>query len=695
MLLVSMPQMATADERQDGYRVWDETREVVVTASKNEEGVEDTPISVEVVTEQEIHKLGAATLRDIFEKTPGVFVNPGLGEMSVRGAGAFGTLVLIDGRRIAGERSYKYELNHIGAGMIERIEIVKGPMSVLYGSEAIGGIINIITKRPTETTRGSINLRGGSNFDGEGERYSVDGNVRGSIDRLRYSAYFSAMKSQPYTEQEVGSTTVKNGDTWVAPSTVTGGKPWSDIKANIKDSYTANTTYQDDADVFNIGGTLEYALTDRLDIGIDYSYINDDRTLEFIGENYPSNYMQSGKQIPVKNIPIREVLDTHRHDAAGRLTWKAADNLELRWLSYGSWYHKDDVLSPVYYEDLGYTGRPDGGGTCHGDVTTTSHEFVADWAAGMGHKVLFGAEYLDARRESPWFTADKTNSEITALTRSVYLQDKWSLSDRFDVVPGLRFDSYSDFDDQVIGSIGAQYEFSEAAQVRASYGQGYRVPSGPELYMNRNTPKGQLLGAKTLYTSKKTSVYDIEPEMSDNIEIGIGGKGEGWKYDLSAFYNSIDDRIGQVAKTGYYTFENVGDATIQGIDAYLGYRLLKNLDVNTALSVMDAKNTTKNQRLDYTPETTLSVSADYRPLSNLLFNASVFFTGDQTYEDGAGARLKADSYTFVNLKASWMPKAVPGGELYAGVDNLFDDSVDKELGSTVGTFGYMGIRYMF
>jgi outer membrane receptor for ferrienterochelin and colicins len=676
MLFVGMPLMATADERRDGYRVWDETSEVVVTASKNEEGVKDTPISVEVVTEQEIHKLGAATLRDIFEKTPGVFVNPGLGEMSVRGAGAFGTLVLIDGRRIAGERSYKYELNHIGAGMIERIEIVKGPMSVLYGSEAIGGIINIITKRPTETTRGSINLRGGSNFDGEGERYSVDGGVRGTIDKLRYSAYFSAMKSRPYTEQEVAR-----------PTTAATGLA-------LKESYVSNTTYQDDADVFNIGGTLEYSLTDRLDIGIDYSYINDDRTLEFIGANYPSTKKGEKGFIPVMNLPISEVLDTHRHDAAARLKWKAADNLELRWVSYGSWYHKEDVLSPVYYEDLGYTSRPDGGGTCRGDVATTSHEFVVDWAAGMGHKVLFGAEYLDARRESPWFTADKTNSEITALTRSVYLQDKWSLSDRFDLVPGLRFDSYSDFDDQVIGSIGAQYGFSEAAQVRASYGQGYRAPSGPELYMNRNTPKGQLLGAKTLNTSK-TSVYNIEPEISDNIEIGIGGKGEGWKYDLSAFYNSIDDRIGQVAKTGYYTFENVGDATIQGIDAYFGYRVLKNLDVNTALTVMDAENTMKKQRLDYTPETTLSVSADYRPLSNLLFNASVFFTGDQTYEDGAGARLKADSYTFVNLKASWMPKAVPGGELYAGIDNLFDDAVDKELGSTVGTFGYMGIRYMF
>jgi outer membrane receptor for ferrienterochelin and colicins len=677
----------SASFAEDGYREWTDTKEVVVTAAKNEGGILDTPVSVEVVTEQQIHKLGAVTLRDIFEKTPGVFINPGLGEMSVRGAGAFGTLVLIDGRRIAGERSFKYELNRLGAGTIERIEIVKGPMSVLYGSEAIGGVINIITKRPTETTRGSVNVRGGSNFDGEGERYSVDGNIRGTINDLRYSGYFSVMKTRPYTETEVATPLVYNkppdDKTLVSPSESKNGKAKS-----IKDSYVSNTTYQDDADIFNIGGTLEYSLTDGLEIGADFSYIDEKRDLVFIGAQYPSSY-----GFPVSNIPIAEDLDTHRYDAAGRLKWKATENLEFRWVSYGSWYTKGDVLSPVYYNDLGYTTKPDGGGTCHGKVTTISHEFIGDWSAGMGHNLLFGAEYRDATRESPWFTADRTNSKIGYITRSVYVQDKWALTDRLDLVPGLRYDSYSDFDDQTLGSIGAQYGFGPSARLRVHYGQGYRAPSGPELYMNRNTAKGHLLGARTL-SILKTAVTDLQPETSNNFEIGIDGKGSGWKYDLSAYYNTMNDRIGQVSKGSYYTFENVGDARIRGIDAYLGYSLFANFDINTAITLMDAENRTTGLRLDYTPETILSIAADYRPLTNVLLSTSVFYTGDQTYEKNK-QRMTADAYTFVNFKASWMPSAMPGGELYAGIDNLFDCSVDRELGSTVGTFGYMGLRYMF
>jgi len=140
-----------------------------------------------------------------------------------------------------------------------------------------------------------------------------------------------------------------------------------------------------------------------------------------------------------------------------------------------------------------------------------------------------------------------------------------------------------------------------------------------------------LLGARTL-SILKTAVTDLQPETSNNFEIGIDGKGSGWKYDLSAYYNTMNDRIGQVSKGSYYTFENVGDARIRGIDAYLGYSLFANFDINTAITLMDAENRTTGLRLDYTPETILSIAADYRPLTNVLLSTSVFYTGDQTYE---------------------------------------------------------------
>jgi outer membrane receptor for ferrienterochelin and colicins len=663
--------------------------EITVTATKTERGISDAPVSVEIVTEEEIRNMGAVTLRDVFEQTPGVFINPGLGEMSVRGAGAFGTLVLIDGRRISGESSFKYELNRLGAGAIEKIEIVKGPMSVLYGSEAIGGVVNIITKKPDDQTHGSLNVQAGANDDGDGERYSIDGSVRGAYNDLRYSGYFSFIKTKPYTEDEVVKPKVyKNpptDKTLVSPSESAIGY----AKQNISDSYISHTTYRDDAEVFNVGGSLDYRLNKGIEIGADISYMKEDRTGEFIGAQYPS-----AKSFPVSNLPIHEKLDTERIDLAGRVTWHVAENLALKWKSYGSWYEKHDTLSPVYYEDLGYTERPDGGGTCYGEVTTISHELTANWSAGNGHELLFGAEYLDADRKSPWFTEDGTSKTIGYSTRSSYAQDEWRLTDNLDLVYGLRFDSYSEFDDQLTGSIGMMYAFSDALRLRVNYGQGYRAPSAPELYMNRNTPKGRLLGAQTTNTVLGKTASDIKPESSDNIEVGLSGRGKSWKYEVSAFHNSIDDRIGQVSRGQYYTFDNVGDARIKGIEGSFGFRVLENIDLTTGFNIMDAENKTTGNRLDYTPEVTLSVSVDYRPVSNLLLNAAVFHTGDQTYEKNM-QHFVADEYTFVNLKISWIPKCVDGSELYAGINNLFNDNVDKELGSTVGTFGYVGLRYMF
>ncbi|MBF0586683.1 TonB-dependent receptor [Prosthecochloris sp. N3] len=692
LLLLSPSSSPAAD--QEGI-TWMQIDEITVTATKTERGISDAPVSVEIVTEEEIQNMGAVTLRDVFEQTPGVFINPGLGQMSVRGAGAFGTLVLVDGRRLSGERSFKYELNRIGAGAIERIEIVKGPMSVLYGSEAIGGVINIITKKPDDQVQGSLNVQAGSNYDGDGERYSVDGSVRGAVDELRYSGYFSFITTDPYTEKEVARPKVFNappGDkTKVPPSSSSIGY----AKNNIPDSYISQTTYRDDSDVFTIGGSLDYSLSDRVEIGADVSYMKEERTSEFVGAQYPSaNVLPSGKGFPVFSLPIYEELDTERIDLAGRVAWQAAENLELKWKSYGSWYEKHDTLSPVYYEDLGYTERPDGGGTCYGEVSTISHELTAQWSAGNGHELLFGAEHLDAERKSPWFAEDRTPTTVGYITRSAYAQDEWSLTEKLDLVYGMRFDSYSEFDDQVTGSVGMMYAFNEALRARVNYGQGYRAPSAPELYMNRNTPKGRVLGAQTIDLSLGKTASDIEPEASDNIELGLSGRGESWMYEVSAFYNSIDDRIGQVSQGGYYTFTNVGDARIKGIEGYLGFRFLEDIDLNTGFTVMDAENETTGHRLDYTPEVTLSVSADYRPVSNLLLNAGVFYTGDQTYEKNM-QRFVADDYTFVNLKLSWMPEFAYGGEIYAGVDNLFDDDVDKELGSTVGTFGYVGMRYMF
>ena len=131
----------------------------IISATKTEKSIEGVSASVVVIDEQKIEEMGATQLGEIINKTAGIIRQFGTfpaasakskSSISIRGMGATNTLFLINGKRISGEVSNPYDMDRIPASSIEKIEIVKGAMSSLYGADAVGGVINIITKKPKE-----------------------------------------------------------------------------------------------------------------------------------------------------------------------------------------------------------------------------------------------------------------------------------------------------------------------------------------------------------------------------------------------------------------------------------------------------------------------------------------------------------------------------------------------------------------
>ncbi|WP_200197157.1 TonB-dependent receptor plug domain-containing protein [Halorhodospira abdelmalekii] len=125
---------------------YDLTPVTVTAPTRSERARKQSPGSIEVITAEQIERSGATMLDEVLRSQSSLFVSPDGFSHALRGAAREDTVILIDGRRVIGEPSRRYELNRIPAGRIERIEIVKGPGSVLYGSDALGGVINIITK---------------------------------------------------------------------------------------------------------------------------------------------------------------------------------------------------------------------------------------------------------------------------------------------------------------------------------------------------------------------------------------------------------------------------------------------------------------------------------------------------------------------------------------------------------------------
>ena len=301
---------------------------MVTTATKTEKNIEGVSASVIVITEEEIQKTGASTLDKILEKVPSInaqygrFPHPSASSkasISLRGMGANGTLILVDGKRLSGETESPYEMTRITASMIERIEIVKGSMSTLYGSDAIGGVINIITKKVDKNVS-TLDLKYGSNGDGDAVNKNVNFTNRGSVDKLRYKINTSIDDTTPYK--------VNKSYTQQAINPSSG----ADLNGNSLDNISGNydVTYKDEATVKTIGTRLEYDFSDNFTAGLDLSYFTEDREGQYLGNASAT----SGGLIT--NTPVNSEDKNRRIDISSDFKYLINDDLSMNTKVYRS-----------------------------------------------------------------------------------------------------------------------------------------------------------------------------------------------------------------------------------------------------------------------------------------------------------------------------------------------------------------------
>ena len=169
-------------------------------------------------------------------------------------------------------------------------------------------------------------------------------------------------------------------------------------------------------------------------------------------------------------------------------------------------------------------------------------------------------------------------------------------------------------------------------------------------------------------------------------------------YQATLFHTQVEDRIQRVREgqglQSYNTFRNISEARIQGIEAEGSLQLTDSLRARASATRFSTENKGTDDPLLRTPETLANLTLDFSPHPDWLLQLITTYTGEQQYASTEGIETAA-GFTLVNLKASYQPIAFAGLELYAGIDNLFDESVDTGIGSNPGPFGYLGARYRF
>lgn len=538
-----------------------QTETVHVTASRVEQELMEVPMSVSVITSKDIEKSGAKTVGDLLSDIPGVEIKndggQGIDRVKIRGEDAFRTLVMIDGQKVAEHKSMSGAPILIDPSMIERIEVIKGPASVLYGSDAIGGAINIITKKGgTRAVQGEVSAGMDTSASGKNVSAGIYGNVNGWEYRLN-----AATESYDNLETPIGEV------------------PYTEFDSRSASLYLAYNISEN----MKVGGTIDYYKLDFMSGTQDGSYD------EFFVDVPKWDRTKGALFFEIKNV--NDYLARLRMDVFHQQSNKDMQNHVIQGTT------KVDSFADNQLDQTGFSVQ-------------------SDWQLGE-HYLIAGYEFsydsLDAETYSitsplPIMTVRNTRVwDATQQQHSVYASMESPVLSDVSLTYGVRYTwvrSESDYektgttsmgpstpeswsrdssDGHAVFNLGAVWRAAEDVSLRASWAQGYRFPIIQELFVDST-----MGGATTL------SNPDLKPETSDNFEIGLRWTNSAFSVDSAVFYSKADDYIDSLltAKTMMgktYRYTNVSEATTYGLETSLSFHVFENFEPYTTFTLMRRK----------------------------------------------------------------------------------------------------------
>ncbi len=406
-------------------------KEIIITASKIEEDVKQTGSSVIIITSEEIDRKRYASVLEALRRKTGIGSASngpfgGSTDIFLRGANAAHTLVMIDGVRIydAITADANYDLAHLPLDNVERIEIIKGPQSSLYGSDAMGGVINIITRRGQGKPRFFVSTEVGTK-----DTYVEALGGQGNIGKFNYSLDASHQVSDGISKAR------------------DGGEADSYEKSSIssKMSYQLN----DDLEV-GLQGLYLYARSE----GDDGSFQDDpNRLFEF--ENSLATLFT--------NKHVNEFWD---------------QKLQYSWFRNIRWDSDDkdrvDTTEDNRSKFTGRTQNADWQHTMNLSELFSLNENVAD-------TLIFGFQYSHEYGESQSATGSTTALNTTN-TAGYYFENKLGLDDKMFWTLAFRTDDHSRFGLHTTGRSTFSYLFETDTRLKGSYGTGFNAPSLFQLF---------------------------------------------------------------------------------------------------------------------------------------------------------------------------------------------------------------------
>lgn len=650
--------------------------EVVVTATGTPHTLKDVPVQTEIISRKQIEQLGAATFEDILSQLcPGFDFNAGdMGsQMTLNGLGNNYILIMIDGKRLNGDNGGENDLGRIDPHNIDHIEIVKGAGSALYGSDAMAGVINIITRHHDDEAIYIENTTRAASYNDLRQHNSIG---------------FSVGKFTSLTTFQIQHT-----DGWQN----TSEEDPAQTEYHIYDSRNKTVNMYTNG---QLGQRITYTPTDRLSFEAD-GYLYRKRIYRPTNGRHPSCDVNT--------------FDMKYRDAGASLgseyKLKGTDRitLDVSWDRHAYYYHYTDTTLEEGYDPNGnYTPYfpyfPDQE-HLQSDQQRTMAELKGFFTLPYGNLLSAGAEYRFDYLHAPMRVRNGVADDWTA---ALYLQDEYTGVNWLNITAGVRFIDNKAFGFHATPKVSAMFKVADL-RIRTGWSRGFKSP----------TPKEQ--GYHYLRTMGATTFFymgnpDLKPQTSDYISAGVEYSHGGFSASVTGYRNVLDNMItlinvplsqipagsapeymgdgsGQVTPRMYMNME---DARTMGVDATLTWRITSDITLGASYSWLDTKAHVYDSKHDRLKEVTIDGMAHHK--------GNVYGTWQHRFNDayrlGLGLYGRASSTRYYENNGNGKPYQIwklssthdlgrsRNGltwRLEAGIDNILDYKETTPHGLHYGT----------
>ena len=607
---------------------------IVFSASKYEQKISEAPSSVHIITDRDIEQYGWQTLMEVLDSVPGFYTSydyaygyVGSGGFSRPGDYNARYLFLLDGVRI-NDAIYDAEgvvrESIVNVDMIDRVEVISGPGSSLYGSSAFLGVVNIVTKDGQDFQGTEVAMNLAENASRE-MTISYGNRTSNGIDFVVSGQFFDSDGSDKLYVTEFDDPATNNGFAVNVDNqesrNLFGKVSYQDLEVSFgfygRDKVVPTASYDT---LFN--SALYQLKEEKLSLGAQYTYdFNNTMMLvtrfaynqyDYMGD-YPYDYADPG-------------------DPLDLAIWEDKANGEF-WLG----------------------------------ETTLTKRFER-------HTLVAGLEYIDFNRQDqksydPYYTYidDKQSTNRVG----VYFQDDFSVTERLSMTLGGRFDKQANIED---GELNPRLAFryrlggdeNLPSSLRLSYGTAFRAPNAYEQYYNddSNTHKPAMeLSAETLDTVELSWEHYFSPALMASASI--------FRYEIKDLIELVEDPADELL-----VFENRSSAEAQGVEFSLDGRLAENINALVSYSYVDAEDGATGEQLSNSPKHLAKINlsmplwADYLRAGIEARYASKRAAITGGYVDGA-------TTANLNLRSE---EILPGLSLSARLINVFDEDVWHPVG---------------